>query len=640
MREFGALTPGRSDTRAAERRRAQQALSQCAADHALLPALCRLERAGFISDMRWDAVGELLASCSTSGCVMVHRLEQFSNSLGAAVAAAPASLSPEHTNACNPIFKASPGHSPRAVRWNPNDANQLLCALGQTGELLIYDLGGSRPDRAVRRLRPSAQAAAGLADADFLVGERRLVVGGGRDGALRVWDTRAAAGEVVRPSSQSSSWTLGVRTKDLRAGAINSVAGAADGRRIYAATQEGCVLTWDVRALNAPQSCLHVASAIGAFSGSRREVPYAAECVLPHPSLPTTVAVTLSSGWLGLVDVEGGAHGQGAVLSPAGLCADEAVEIPGSGVGWEAGAAGGAGGAGTGIVGEGGAPLGSYAQQSYSHAAAHAAPFGAAVEVPRYAAPDARVRLRRPAWLFGGEWLCCARPLTAHASMVRLDGQGSRLEAAHSMALSAPLVVAAAHPRGHFVAVGLADNSVGVCMPLPTRRAREEAEAAARAAEAAERARRVAEEEEELAQAAMRETLTQVRQEREAREARERRRRAEEAAREAAMEAAMEAAAVAAEAEAAEAAEFSDQPAYRSLGSEGPGPGPGPGPGSLLAGGRGAATGAAGDRAEVAAARQAQAAARNVEAAKENVPEPKRHKQASMSDFFGALARR
>eukprot|EP00964_Phaeocystis_antarctica_P122078 scaffold85749_cov42-Phaeocystis_antarctica.AAC.1 len=176
---------------------------------------------------------------------------------------------------------------------------------------------------------------------------------------------------------------------------------------------------------------------------------------------------------------------------------------------YETGGAGGAGGAGTGIVGEGGAPPGSYAQQSHSHSAVHAALFGAVVEVPRYAAPDARVRLRRPAWLFGGEWLCCARPLTAHASMVRLDGQGSRLEAAHSMALSAPLVVAAAHPRGHFVAVGLADNSVGVCMPLPTRRAREEAEAAARAAEAAEQARRVAEEEEELAQAAMRETLTQ-----------------------------------------------------------------------------------------------------------------------------------
>ena len=355
--------------------------------------------------------------------------------------------------------------------------------------------------------------------------------------------------------------------------------------------------------------------------------------VLPHPSLPTTVAVTLSSGWLGLVDVEGdgrvggGTQGQGmgAVLSPAGLCADDAIGVP-----YEASAAGAAGAAaGLVGVGEGGALLGSYAQQSYSHAAAHAAPFGdRELAVPRYAAPDARVRLRRPAWLFGGEWLCCARPLTSHASLVRVDGQGSRLEAAHSMALSAPLVAAAVHPRGHFVAVGLADNTVGLCMPLPTRRAREEADAAARAAEAAERARRVAEEEEELAQAAMRETLTQVRQEREARELAQVRERAMAAAREAAREAEVEAAE--AEQEAEEAAEASDQPSYRSLGSLGPGPGPG----SLLAGGRGAATG------QVATARQAQVAARDAEAAKENVPAPKRHKQASMMEFFGALARR
>ena len=284
MREFGGLTPGPSDTRLAERRRARRAISQCAADHALLPALCRVERAGFISDMRWDAVGELLASCSTSGCVMVHRLQQFSNSLGAAVAASPESLPPEHSTACDPIFKAVPGLSPRAVRWNPNNANQLLCALGQSGELMIYDLGSSRPDRPVRKLRASAHQAS-LADADFLVGERQLVIGGGRDGALRVWDTRTP-GAVVRPSSQSSSWTLGVRTKDLRAGALNSVAGAADGRRIFAATEEGCVLTWDVRALNTPQSCLRVSRAVGAVSGD--SVPHAAECVLPSVTLVGT----------------------------------------------------------------------------------------------------------------------------------------------------------------------------------------------------------------------------------------------------------------------------------------------------------------------------------------------------------------
>ena len=162
------------------------------------------------------------------------------------------------------------------------------------------------------------------------------------------------------------------------------------------------------------------------------------------------------------------------MLSPAGLSADDAVGGLGlgggaglAGLGWEAGAAGAAGGAGgggvgagapAGLVGEGGAPLSSYAQRSYSHAAAHASPFGAVAQglgpsglAPglgwgqplRYAAPDARVRLRRPAWLFGGEWLCCAVPSTFQASLVRLEGQGSRLEATHSMALSAPLVVAA-----------------------------------------------------------------------------------------------------------------------------------------------------------------------------------------------------
>ena len=265
------------DTAEQQRRRACRGLYQCVGDFAQLPVLCRLDSAGYISDARFDHPrGDLLASCSSSGSLMIHRLEQFSNSMGTANAAAPASLPPEHSSACNPIFIATPQQSPRAVRWNPNNNNQLLCALAQSGEVLLYDLGGSRPERPVRRFRSNASNAS-LADADFLMGERRLVVGGGRDGALRVWDARAP-GPVVRQSSQSNSWTLGVRTKDLHAGAINAVAGAADGAHVYAATQEGCVLTWDVRALNAPQSCTHVASAVGAYSGS--SVPYAAECVL------------------------------------------------------------------------------------------------------------------------------------------------------------------------------------------------------------------------------------------------------------------------------------------------------------------------------------------------------------------------
>ena len=110
------------------------------------------------------------------------------------------------------------------------------------------------------------------------------MVAGGRDGALRVWDLRAP-GPVVRQSSQSSAWTMGVKNKDLRAGAIHSITGSLDGKRVHASTAEGCVLTWDVRSLNTPQSMMRVARAL---TGSTR--PFAIDALLPHPTLRNTFA--------------------------------------------------------------------------------------------------------------------------------------------------------------------------------------------------------------------------------------------------------------------------------------------------------------------------------------------------------------
>ena len=75
------------------RRRLELGLSQLAGDYAQLPALCRLGPGNgcFVSDLRFDAGGELLASCTTSGTVAVHQLEQFTSSTGAALAAVPES---------------------------------------------------------------------------------------------------------------------------------------------------------------------------------------------------------------------------------------------------------------------------------------------------------------------------------------------------------------------------------------------------------------------------------------------------------------------------------------------------------------------------------------------------------------------
>ena len=124
MREYGELKPGRSDTRAAERRRG---LSQCAADLALLPALCRMEpRAGFISDMRWDAVGELLASCSTSGCLILLQRPRAEVS------------HPECPAGRDTFTRPAPAHA--HTRTGSHD----VCATRRTeSSLFVWEVGGS-----------------------------------------------------------------------------------------------------------------------------------------------------------------------------------------------------------------------------------------------------------------------------------------------------------------------------------------------------------------------------------------------------------------------------------------------------------------------------------------------------------------
>ena len=489
---------------------ARHALSQLVADHAMLPALCRLgNNTNFVSDLRFDPKGELLASCSTAGVVAVHQLEQFCGSMGHAIAASPESLPPEPSSSCHPLFKATPDgdNSPHAIRWNPGNPNQLMCGLGQSGELLLYDLAAARPGRPARRLRSSVQAG-GVADIDLLR-DGQLVVAGGRDGALRVWDLRAP-GPVVRQSSQSSAWTMGVKNKDLRAGAIHSITGSLDGKRVHASTAEGCVLTWDVRSLNTPQSMMRVARAL---TGSTR--PFAIDALLPHPTLRNTFAFqvrarrcpgrllgvfvalfappacsdvvdrcvprhfaqTLSR--VGLIDLEanreGGQYNQGALLASCRID-DEATSTMAllAAQGGPSAATADAGG----VMGlEPGGPMLS------EGAAAAAARTGT----------DWRVRSRRPTWMLEDGWLCCSRPGAPLACLVEVEPLCSEMKVAHALPLPAPLVAAAQHPRGHFLAVGLADNTVGLCMPLPTRRARierdEEERARAAAAEAEEAAR-------------------------------------------------------------------------------------------------------------------------------------------------------
>eukprot|EP00966_Prymnesium_polylepis_P237790 5499898-Prymnesium_polylepis.1 len=176
---------------------------------ALLPG--SVASSAYISDVRFDEMGELLAACSTDGRICVHQHQQFV--CGAAAfepAAAGGAISYRVPDGCEPLCTLTTQLSARAVLWNPVNQNELLCAFANSGDLKIFDLAAAAPGRPARVLRSAASQ--GVADALHLSGGS-MVVAGGRDGMLRLWDVRAGSGAIVRQSAATKGWTLGLKAE-------------------------------------------------------------------------------------------------------------------------------------------------------------------------------------------------------------------------------------------------------------------------------------------------------------------------------------------------------------------------------------------------------------------------------------------
>ena len=347
-------------------------------------------------------------------------------------------------------------------------------------ELKAFDLCSSVPNRpsCVLRSAKAYQPTHGVADI-CLPPASHLLCAGGRDGLLRVWDVRTlggGTGVVMQSMQATSSFTMGVRVQERRAGAINVLTSSPCGTRLYAATDEGVVLGWDTRRLNQTLCAVRAGRAVCAGSGSSGIV-----ALSHHPTLRHTLCAQLGSG--------------ACIVLDSTTAAVMALSRPLNG-----------GGASGGITAS--QPGGSSATGQRAGAVAAAMISDEVPAAPAHQAPpslpvDWRVRSRRGAWLAAGGvsgqgnstgdglvWsVGCAnqgafsgpasglladddggdgnaRVVPVGLSHWRLNAHCTDLSLVQTTPTSSAVVCSDAHPRGHFLAMGLRNNSISVLAPF------------------------------------------------------------------------------------------------------------------------------------------------------------------------------
>eukprot|EP01112_Ceratiomyxa_fruticulosa_P000878 TRINITY_DN1082_c0_g1_i10.p1 TRINITY_DN1082_c0_g1~~TRINITY_DN1082_c0_g1_i10.p1 ORF type:complete len:385 (-),score=55.31 TRINITY_DN1082_c0_g1_i10:474-1628(-) len=128
------------------------------------------------------------------------------------------------------------GHKVESVKWNPKNCNEVFCSFSSKGAILAYDLQvyNGTPTSTFHSSMSEAGAGGGMLDFLFL-SERNAILGGARDGALRMWDHRTG----LKPKK--------IIQGPPNSGSVNSLQASSDGQVVYSATENGFINVWDVR---------------------------------------------------------------------------------------------------------------------------------------------------------------------------------------------------------------------------------------------------------------------------------------------------------------------------------------------------------------------------------------------------------
>ncbi|ESW03979.1 hypothetical protein PHAVU_011G057100 [Phaseolus vulgaris] len=256
-----------------------------------------------ISAVDFDNKGIYLVSVTKSGCLTVHDFETLYSQI------------PESTclqeDESKHLMHLSLGRHLDAVKWNPLNQDEVVCASVKSNEVLIFDIGyvSSDPVAVLRTRRTAAFIGStihiGLSDVAFTSNDPRILACD-TDGAINVWDRRVNSLPCLELRSASC-------------GTLNSIQLNADNQIIFGAGKDGLVHVWDIRGGRAsatfqslkevrhqPVKSVKLATLlkkIGSLEAQANIVPKEIHSININPSCPYQLAFHLNDGWSGVLDI-------------------------------------------------------------------------------------------------------------------------------------------------------------------------------------------------------------------------------------------------------------------------------------------------------------------------------------------------
>ncbi|XP_039790234.1 uncharacterized protein LOC120656261 isoform X2 [Panicum virgatum] len=177
-----------------------------------------------ISAIEFDKKGIYLASVTFSGCLTVHDFETLYCSIYGQSRSIP-------DDSSNYVLHISNRISLNAVRWNPENQDEIACTSSQSDKVFLFDIGyvSSAPTEVLQKGKSKfpalySESRKSLTDIAFTSDEKSRIFASCLDGAVYMWDRRSSKTHCLElmapPESQFNTVKISV---DNRVQQLSSV---------------------------------------------------------------------------------------------------------------------------------------------------------------------------------------------------------------------------------------------------------------------------------------------------------------------------------------------------------------------------------------------------------------------------------